>query len=85
MEYVHGQSSQTIDLTWEDEQFLGLLLIAARYDCIEFIEWECIKLYGHDRLTKLDRTQQMQLHEEAREAIFTRALRCGYRPSASQV
>lgn len=73
--------SISVELTDTDETFFGLLKIAAQWDCLYVVEFHCMKLYGHDRVTSLSQTQQMQLYEYARRDIFKDALLKGYKPA----
>lgn len=70
-----------IELTPSDETFFGLIKIAAQWDCLYVVEFHCIKLYGHDRVTSLSPSQQMQLYAYSRRDIFKDAMLKGYKPT----
>lgn len=70
-----------IELSDTDETFFGLIKIAAQWDCLYVVDFHCMKLYGHDRVTSLSPSQQMQLYEYARRDIFKDAMLKGYKPA----
>lgn len=61
--------------------FLDLMQLAARYDCMALIDFHCMLLFEHTRISQLTADQQAELAEAARADIFSQALAAGYRPS----
>lgn len=64
----------------EEDSLVDLMYQACRFDCLDLLEFECFKLYGHDRLTKLTNDQETELVLRCRPRVARRALRLGYRP-----
>ena len=59
----------------------ALIFQACRFDCLDLIEFECIKMFGHDQLTRLSEDEGNSLALACRQRIARRAHRLGYLPN----
>ncbi|EEE43757.2 hypothetical protein [Roseibium alexandrii] len=64
----------------DEDSLVDLIFQACKFDCIDILEWESIKKFGHDELLKLDPFQERYIVETCRGKVARRAFRAGYRP-----
>lgn len=63
-----------------EDSLVDLVWRACLYDCVDLIEFECFKHFGHDRLTHLSPDQESRLVLICRTKVARRAKNRGYRP-----
>ncbi|WP_153768326.1 hypothetical protein [Labrenzia sp. CE80] len=76
--------SNKYHFTKKQLRFLDLFKMAADFDCLPLLDYYCMDLFDHDRISRLTEDQLVDLAECAQKDIFGEALEKGYRPASFQ-
>lgn len=66
----NNYTDSTHEFSRSELNFYGLLKIALLLDCEHILEWDCLQLFGHSSVLKLNRNQQRELYYKSRKAIL---------------
>lgn len=64
----------------DEDSLVDLIYKALEFDCIDLLEFECFKKFGHDRLTQLSPAEERHIVMTCRPKVARRAMRAGYQP-----
>lgn len=67
--------------TAQQQRFLELFHIAAKFDCLYLLDFHCMNEFNHDSVTALTDDERHHLTVMAEKEIFEHALQAGYRPA----
>ncbi len=70
----------SIPIDNDEDSLIDLIFKACKYNCLDLLEFECYKKYGHDRLVQLTPEQENYIVLKCRAKVARRAKRMGYRP-----
>lgn len=63
-----------------EDSLVDLIFRACQFDCLDLLEFECFKKFGHDRLTQLSPDQETYIVLTCRARVARRARKLGYMP-----
>lgn len=63
-----------------EDSLADLIFRACQFDCLDLLEFECFKKFGHDRLTHLSPDEEAYLVLTCRARVARRARKMGYVP-----
>lgn len=76
----HASHLNTVPIDNDEDSLVDLIFKACKYNCLDLLEFECFKKFGHDSLSRLTPAQENYIVLRCRARVARRAKNMGYRP-----